>query len=713
MTIALGIDTGGTYTDAVLVAQDTDHSNGNGREGVDVLAATKALTTHHNLALGIEAAIRGVFAPEARTPAKARLAGGGADEIAPAQVKLVGLSTTLATNAIVEGQGSPVCLILIGYDEELIHARAFEEDLVTPNVVYIGGGHTIDGDEREPLDESAAREAIRANCDQVAAFAVSGYFSVRNPEHELRVKALVEAITADQRGLSLPVTCGHELTTKLNAIRRATTVALNAQLIATLRDLILTVRETLNQVGISAPLMIVKGDGSLVRSDWAIHRPIETILSGPAASVIGAWHVAGRKDVWVVDVGGTTTDIAVLRDGRPRLNPEGAQVGRWRTMIEAADVHTVGLGGDSHVQVSTTSHGAQAWSPNLPLAVGPQRVLPICRLAAEYPDVLEALERQAQVKKRPLLPHLAQFLIPRREAIGDLSPSDQALVARVQRHPVALVDLAQDSDTSAFLSERVARLTAQQVVLRAGFTPTDALHVLGHFELWDAEAARLAAALLARQLGLAAVDFCKQVVATVSQTVASELIAKVLSDEVAPTDWAANPVAAGLFARALGAVDETDLACQLTLHQPVVAVGAPVQAYLPAAARHLHTELILPPHAEVANAIGAVVGSVVQRAAALVRPIEFGETYRLHMPGHLGLSETVKDFSQLEACVAYAEATIPSHVRALAEAAGAEHVEVQVARADHTGPIREKIEDSVFLESVLEFTAVGRPATAE
>ncbi|MBN1247879.1 MAG: hydantoinase/oxoprolinase family protein [Anaerolineae bacterium] len=707
MTIALGIDTGGTYTDAVLVQQEFESNNGNGREHLGVLAATKALTTHRNLALGIEAAVRGVFAPEARLePAADR-------EIGPGHVKLVGLSTTLATNAIVEGQGSPVCLILIGYDEQLIRDRSFEEELVTPNVVYIHGGHTIDGEEREPLDVAAAREAILANCDKVAAFAISSYFSVRNPDHELRVKALVEAIAKDRRGLPLPVTCGHELTTKLNAIRRATTVALNATLIATLRDLILTVREALNQLGITAPLMIVKGDGSLVRSDWAVQRPIETILSGPAASVVGAWHIAGRKDVWVVDVGGTTTDIAALRNGRPRLNPQGAHVGRWRTMVEAADVHTVGLGGDSHVQFSTNGHTGQPRALDDPLTVGPLRVLPLCRLAAEHPEILAELEHQQHVKKRPLLPLVAQFLVPRRPPTGDLSLSDRALVARVQEHPVSLVSLAQDGAYSAFLSERIARLTAQQVVLRSGFTPTDALHVLGHFESWDTEASRLAAALLARQLGSSIEDFCLRVVATVSRRVATELVTKVLSDEVALANWTTEPVAAGLLARALGAVGETDLGCRFTLRQPVVAVGAPVQAYLPKAARALNTDLIVPAHAGVANAIGAVVGSVVQRATVLIRPVDFGEIYRLHLPGNLGLPETVKDFTRLEDGIAFAEATVPSHLVAFAEAAGADHVEIHLARADHTGPIREKIEDSIFLESVLEFTAVGRPATAE
>jgi N-methylhydantoinase A/oxoprolinase/acetone carboxylase beta subunit len=91
------------------------------------------------------------------------------------------------------------------------------------------------------------------------------------------------------------VTCGHELTSQLNSIRRATTTVLNARLIPLLRELIVTVRHTLDDVGITAPLMIVKGDGSLMRAEWAIQRPIETILSGPAASVVGAWHLADEK----------------------------------------------------------------------------------------------------------------------------------------------------------------------------------------------------------------------------------------------------------------------------------------------------------------------------------------------------------------------------------------------------------------------------------
>jgi N-methylhydantoinase A/oxoprolinase/acetone carboxylase beta subunit len=355
MAVVLGIDTGGTYTDAVLVDQATD----------EVLAAAKALTTRHDLSIGIAEAIAAVFEATRRPPRS----------LQPEAVDMVALSTTLATNAIAEGQGSPVCLLLIGYDRELMEQYGFQKELVTDDVVYLCGGHDVLGNEVAPLDEEAARAVIEARCGKVEAFAVSGYFGVRNPAHELRVRALVEELAAPARGqpqgLPLPVTCGHELTTGLNSVRRATTVALNARLIPLLRELIASVRRTLDEQAITAPLMVVKGDGSLVRAEWAMQRPIETILSGPAASAVGAWHLAGRRDVWVVDVGGTTTDIAALRDGQPRLNPEGARVGGWRTMVEAVDVHTTGLGGDSQVRLDGNGR----------LRIGPRRVVPLCLLA--------------------------------------------------------------------------------------------------------------------------------------------------------------------------------------------------------------------------------------------------------------------------------------------------------------------------------------------
>jgi N-methylhydantoinase A/oxoprolinase/acetone carboxylase beta subunit len=644
-----------------------------------VIAGAKALTTYHDLSIGIGEAVTAVF---------------NGQVISPADVGLVGLSTTLATNAIVEGRGSPICLLLIGYDPALIRQYGFERELVTRDVVYLRGGHDGTGDESEPLDEAAAREAILARLDRVEAFAVSGYFGVRNPAHEMRVRALVEELTVSTNEHSLPVTCGHELTTQLNAVRRATTTALNARLIALLRELVATVRTTLDELGIAAPLMVVKGDGSLVRAEWAMRRPIETILSGPAASVVGAWHLAGRRDAWVVDVGGTTTDIAVLRDGHPRLNPEGAQVGGWRTMVEAVDAYTVGLGGDSLVRLDGEGR----------LAIGPRRVVPLCTLASEYPQVVDELERQVGARQRPSL--VGQFVMAQRRATPALSEEGKDLLRELAAGPRSLLALVEKLRYGSLTVRRIEGLEARRLALRSGFTPTDALHALGRFERWDARASLLGAELLAAQMGLSPEALCEQVVAGRSDLVATALVSKVLGDEAALPDWEQEPSAAALLARALGSAAGSDLDCQLKLQRPVVAVGAPVGAYMPRVAGQLHTELIIPHHTGVANAVGAVAGGVVLRRRALIRPVGVEETFRLHLP------DEVRDVSTVEEGVACAQEIVPAQLLALAQQAGAEQIEVQMARVDENVPVREDWGQEIYLGTRLTFTAVGRPRPA-
>ena len=670
MTIALGIDTGGTYTDAVLVDQTSSR----------VMAGAKALTTYHDLSVGIGKAVAAVFD------------GRG---VSPADIGMVGLSSTLATNAIVESRGSPVCLLLIGYDPELIRQYGFEHDLVTQDVVYLRGGHDGMGDEVEPLDEAAAREAILARRDRVEAFAVSGYFGVRNPAHELRVRSLVGELTGSSDGQPLPVTCGHELTTRLNAVRRATTTALNARLIPLLQELVATVRSTLDGLGIVAPLMVVKGDGSLVRAEWAMQRPIETVLSGPAASVVGAWHLAGRGDVWVVDVGGTTTDIAVLREGRPRLNPGGAQIGTWRTMVEAVDVHTVGLGGDSLVYADAEGR----------LTIGPRRVVPLCTLASQHPQVVDELRRQ--LASRPRRGLTGQFALAQRRAAHALSEEDERLLRELVAGPQSLVALAERMRYGLLAVRRIEELEVRRLTLRSGFTPTDALHVLGRFERWDTTASRLGAELLAAQMGISTESLCERVASGVSNRVTTALVGKVLGDEAALPDWERESSADPLLARVLGNVAASDLDCQLKLRRPVVAVGAPVEAYMPRVAEQLHTELVIPHHTEVANAVGAVAGGVVLQRRVLIRPVDMDHHFRLHLPNG------VRDVSSVEEGVAYARETVTAELSVLAQQAGADQAEIRMARVDKSAPVKGGWGQSVFLETELTFTAVGRPRPTE
>jgi len=238
-------------------------------------------------------------------------------------VELVSLSTTLATNAIVEGQGSAICLILIGYTPDMLEQAGLREALRGDPVVLLEGGHDAAGAEAAALDEAGALQAIRRHAPRVAAFAVSGYFSVRNPAHENTVRRLV------REHCGLPVTCGHELTSNLHASRRALTTAFNARLIPLLGELIGSVGVMMSQRGIRAPLMVVKGDGSLIDSRLALEYPVETILSGrppawwgPCSSPgVRRLHCGHGRD----DFGHRPGELGQAAAGR-----EGATVGAGR-----------------------------------------------------------------------------------------------------------------------------------------------------------------------------------------------------------------------------------------------------------------------------------------------------------------------------------------------------------------------------------------------
>lgn len=662
MTVALGIDTGGTYTDAVLV---------NSRTG-EILSTAKSLTTKHDLSIGIKQAILSVLKDEQKP-------------VSADSVSLVALSTTLATNAIAEGHGAPVCLLLIGYDPELIQKYKFQHELATDDIVYLNGGHDIRGNEVSPLDEHAAKHAVGQRRNHVGAFAVSGFFGALNPTHELKIRQLINDMS------DLPVTCGHELSTRFNSIKRATTAALNARLIPIIQDLITNVRSSLAKLSITAPLMVVKGDGSLVLAEWAMKRPIETVLSGPASSAIGAFQLAGNKDVWAVDVGGTTTDIVELLQGKPKLNPEGANISGWRTMVEAVDVYTLGLGGDSHIRCASEKE----------LQIGPKRVVPLCKLASEYPEILKELQRQVNIKH--FKDDAGQFLILGRKPHHQLSEKDKSVLNRLNAGPQSIKKLVDKTfRVDPWVSRRIQYLEEIGLVQRAAFTPTDALHVINRFQRWNSEASKLGAELLAQQFGLPVIDFCKKAILAVSKQLAAAVITKAIEDEGGTAQWEKEPTAKVLLERALDDVQEKQLGCKVMLRRQIVALGAPVEAYMPNVADKLHTELIVPSHAEVANAIGAVSGGVIQRFRMYIRPMDAGLTFRLHLP------DGSKDFSELEQAVDYAHEYMVPHAKEQARQAGAEQVEIKIDRTDKWAKVRGH--QDVYLGTQLMYTAFGRPS---
>jgi N-methylhydantoinase A/oxoprolinase/acetone carboxylase beta subunit len=242
------------------------------------------------------------------------------------------------------------------------------------------------------------------------------------------------------------------------------------------------------------------------------------------------------------------------------------------------------------------------------------------------------------------------------------------------------------------------------VLVRSALTPSDAAHALGLYAAWDAEAARLGAELLARRLSCASDDLCQHIIRQTSIQIAQEVVSKLLSDDRA-NGHHADAIDSELLARALYPAEGSVLGCHLTLRPTLVAIGAPVHTYFPLVAELLHGKLTIPEHTEVANAIGAVAGSVVQRVRAMIVPHE-EEGYRIHLPNEVALRPSLPE------AVSYATSQAQALAMEGALRAGAEDVRVRSFRHDRTAPVADGWGERIFVQTDLEVTAVGRPRLA-
>ena len=658
----LGLDTGGTFTDAVLLA-----------DGRRVIASAKALTTPWNLAIGISKAIRAGL--------DALPAGASRED-----VSLVSVSTTLATNAVVENRFSPVCTLLIGFDDAMVERSGLQRPGSGGLVVRIQGGHIATGEESAALDEAAVTRAVTDHEARVEAFAVAANFSVRNPAHELRARRLIRALTPK------PVTCAHELSSKLDAPRRALTAALNARLTPQIRHLIEALLHVLTEES-----MIVKGDGSLMKAEIALEYPVETILSGPAASVVGAAFLTGLTDFVVADMGGTTTDIAVVCGGRPVISGEGALVGAWRTMVEAVDVRTSGLGGDSEVHFDRQHR----------LCVGPRKAMPLSLLAHSFPAALARLRSISELERLPAHPTHFAFRNPDRAPPAHLSALERRVWEALDLEPRPVSEVVRSGSGV----EALRRLADAGLTTLAAFTPSDAMHVLDRQHGWCLQAAEYGARILATEernarAALAAVSaqaICERTYEHVVCETGRVLLAAALAQdpglEKGGRGWGElgcrlieDTVAGRRFSKLLQTM--------LGLARPLIAIGAPVGAYYPEVARRLGAPLSIPTHAAVCNAVGAVAGVVSETVEILVNQPTF-KVFRVHDPAGN------QDYPDPEPALEHAQRISRELALAAARRAGAAdpHVETSVTKKlAQVGPGADYL-----AEAVVRSTATGRP----
>ncbi|OYU19553.1 MAG: hydantoinase [Rhodobacteraceae bacterium PARR1] len=665
MAYFLGVDTGGTYTDAVIVDE----------AATQVIGSAKSLTTRGDLAQGIGRAV------------DAALAQAG---VAPSQVALVSLSTTLATNALVEGQGGRVALIFIGFDDDDLDRGGLVEALKGDPVIRLAGGHTHAGTEFAPLDMAALEAQVAALGDQVMGFAVAARFATRNPAHEVAAREVVRRVTGR------PVTCSHELSAQLNGPKRALTAVLNARLIGMIDRLVAACERHLAQIGISAPLMVVRGDGALISAAMVRERPIETILSGPAASIVGARWLTGEKDALVSDIGGTTTDVALLRDGLPEIDPQGARVGGFRTMVEAVAMRTTGLGGDSEVHLVTEGLDGG-------LRLGPRRLVPVSLLASTHGAMVHAaLDRWLSSETAGETD--GRFAIPMGGNAGGLGPREVAVLSRLtEPMPVA------QALTSRLEAAALDRLVARGLVMLSGVTPSDASHVLGRLSVWDGAAAEKAVRLLGRRrngqgerFASDPAVFAQSIVDQLTQQTVDCLLEAAFDEDPAFVGEASEVLArhrltvAGLRGHR-GVVEIT-----ARLGVPVIGLGASAPSYYGAVGERLGCRMILPEHAGVANAIGAVVGQISQRATGLVTSPGEGR-FTIHLPDGL------TSYNDRDSALTALEAALTTEATTRARAAGAEDLRLSATRDIREAEVEGR---SMFIEATVTVTASGRPRVA-
>lgn len=308
----IGLDVGGTHTDVVLL----------GREGLvrQIKVRTNPLDLFATVLTGLERITQGID---------------------PAHIHRAVLSTTLATNRIVQQQIPDVGMIVSagpGMDPELFRTG--------PHYHIVDGAIDHRGREVTPIDEAQViRAAEHLQKNRIRYVGVVSKFSVRNPAHETAIADLIGS-RFDKLFL------GHRTSGQLNFPRRIATTFLNASVYPIHKDFFEAVVRSLDEKGLTLPIRILKPDGGNMRFDASIDHPAQTILSGPAASVMGSVAFAPTDDVCLVlDIGGTTTDMAVLVNGVPLLDPSGIGIGDHKTLIRSLETVSIGIGGDSVVRV--------------------------------------------------------------------------------------------------------------------------------------------------------------------------------------------------------------------------------------------------------------------------------------------------------------------------------------------------------------------------
>lgn len=580
--IGIGFDTGGTYTDAVVY----DLSS------LKILVSSKALTTKSDLKIGIQNTLAAI--------PKHYLT----------KCESLSLSTTLATNACVENKGGKGKLVLIGLNRYTLKEAYQEYGIESLEDVYLLPCHlTSKPSDSTPPNWDLFRKELPnflAGCDCISV--VQLFAREHFGQYEKEARAII------QECLDVPVILGHDLFPDRNILRRGAGALLNARLIPVIHEFLAAVRNVFHSHGLDLPLIIMRSDGNLMSDKYTLTHPVETLLCGPAASIIGARHLANQRDAIIVDMGGTTTDVAIVKDAEPLSVLDGIQIGSWKTFVKGLYVDTFALGGDTAIHYDYDGV----------IYLESYRIMPLCILATNYPQVLSQLDTLKAYPNGHTFPLYEFFLLIKIPSFdAGYTQSEQSLCNALKAGPLIYEEAAKAFGTD-FYSLNTTRLEADGIVLRAGLTPTDIMHIRGDFTDFNRAASLAGANFICDYSKLPLKELCDSIYNLVEERLYCNLVRILLTTEY-PSFHESTPDAqlADLIRLSYTQTKNGEahyFQTLFTTKASLVGVGAPTHLFLPAIAKLLHTNVVIPPYAAVANAVGAIVGNIAATAEAELRP---------------------------------------------------------------------------------------------
>ena len=554
MEYILGVDTGGTYTDAVIV-NDKDWK---------IEAKAKAFTCHENLSEGIDECINNM--PHGLLE----------------QVKEVHLSSTIAVNSILENRFDRVGLLKIGNDNEAEYPANYIMTMEAP--VENRYRHYLCG---KASEIKKIHKTFAGNVDYVVV-----------ASDEKKDISGIEHMMADIVGKEVDVDtfCASDYSDEANSSERIISAMLTIYLKPVVESLVKSVKKIMESHSIHAELRVVNAMGETITCDEAQKKPLSTLFSGLAASVAGGLGLYEESDFLMVDMGGTSTDITRIIGGNFREVRSSSKIGKYTVKEKTMAVQTFGIGGDSHIRINLRGE----------IVAGPRKVIPICFMSCRYPYLVEELKTCRKPDDYDMLTvQEVDCFIGIKENIAGLTSDEREIVKYLKDNPHNVFVIAEKfrRDPDALHLDKLMKAGAVRLI---SVTPTDVLHSEGLYTVWNVNGANAAIKHMAKQLGMTKTMCITKMRSAVTEKLIKACMQSIANFEKHCFDFDDSRGASFMLERYYGR-EESILETKFEINKPILALGAPAAEWMKDVAVELNAKLVVPEHGEVANAFGAAI----------------------------------------------------------------------------------------------------------